>query len=512
MTATAYIWLAEIGLTRPNGAAETLYICDGGLPPFSGDDADRAYQIYRQRLAGPPSWSVGVSADLTRLAGDVAGGELVILNGDGAYSYVSGCAVGGVIVKRGYEGLPWAAWTAVVSGKGGVAKASLSGRQAGRVSIPIGDLRDAMADPVDSAVYGGGNVGAVGYDGTSDDIKGAGLPLCLGRPRNVAPVAVNAVSRAFQYDAGPAGGGNALFDRGDAANMTLLATGSSAAFDAASPGATQWIDDPSRGLLRLGGALGGDLTLDPIGRSAAGLTAGTAARWLATRRGVGSIGADLAAWAGPAIGAYWPQSPSYAEAVELMARSDGGWIVPDGLGRWRFGRLGDVPAPAAMIGEYRVMDIGVDDPDLAAPVWKVTVRGARNHAVASSSDAIGAASKSTAREAWLREEWRSAVAVNPAIKTIWGDAAREATIETALVNISDMEALAARLLAALGPRPDGTPKRSLAVTVEMTDALLALSPGQTVHLTYPREGIDDDMLLLGVSISDRNKIKLRLWG
>lgn len=112
----------------------------------------------------------------------------------------------------------------------------------------------------------------------------------------------------------------------------------------------------------------------------------------------------------------------------------------------------------------------------------------------------------------MREATRSAVAADPAVKTLWGDAAGDFTVNTALREIADMAALAARLLAAFGPRGDGDPKMSLAVTVKMTDALLALWPGQMVHLAYPREGIDADMMLLGVTILDRHRLKLRLWG
>jgi hypothetical protein len=513
MSDTLYIWLAEIGLTRPNGTAEMLYLCDGGLPPFSGDDPDRPNQVYAARLEGPPAYACGVSADLTRLTGDVAAGRLTLLNGDGAVSYLSGCPITRVAVKRGRVGLPWSAWTPVIDGRGGKATPTLSSKGAAAMAVPIYDLRGALSDYVDDRVYSGGNVGAVGVDGTVDDIKGQRLPLALGAPTGVPGVAVNTVSRAYQYDGGAAmGTAPALYDRGDAAALSLLATASSAAFDAATPSATQFIHDPARGLVRLGGAIGGGLTMDVAGRAAAGLTAATAARWLVGRRGMGVVGDSLTAWTAPDVGAWWPEAPRYDEALELMARSDGGWILPDGRGRWQFGRLGATAAPSALIGAFDVLDISLDDGDLAAPAWRVTVTGQVNHAPITSTDAMGAASRGTAREGWLRAATRSAAATDTAVKSLWGDEAGDFTIDTALSSIADMQALAERLLAAFGPRGDGEPKMSMSVTVKMTDVLLSLWPGQAVHLTYPREGIDADMLLLGVSILDRYRLKLRLWG
>lgn len=66
MTAAQYIWLAEIAYKRPSGVAETLYICDGGLPPFPHDDPDRPNQAYMARLSAPPAYGYGVSADEAR--------------------------------------------------------------------------------------------------------------------------------------------------------------------------------------------------------------------------------------------------------------------------------------------------------------------------------------------------------------------------------------------------------------------------------------------------------------
>ncbi|AWB06816.1 hypothetical protein A6A40_17340 (plasmid) [Azospirillum humicireducens] len=507
-------WIAEIGITRPNGTAETLFVTDTPIRPFPHNDPDRPNVVYRSRLAGPPSYSVGTHADLSRLAGDVGAGQLELLNGDGAVSYLSGCAIGTVHVRMGREGQYWREWSAVLTVRAEPPQPTLSARSAGKVTLPLYDLRASLDSDIVTRTYGGGNVGAVGYDGTPDAGKGDTVPLCIGRPLNVPGKAVNTVSRTWQIDDGPIGSAGTLYDRGDLANLTLVGTSTPAAFDAVALTATQYARDLSRGLVKLGGAIGGDLSMDPVGRTDAGETAATAIRWALTKRGAGSIGDTLASWAPSAtIGAWWPGAVRYRELVDLMARSEGAAVLPDALGRWQVARL-DVPsAPIDSIGEGQILDIGVDDQDLAVPVWQVTVKGRRNHLVLDRSRIAGAL-YDTDREVWLKEEWRKAVAKAEWVKARWGDDARAVEVDTALTHQSDMEALAARLLTLFGPRPDGTPRRSLFVVVPLTAARLGWQLGRTLHLSYPREGIADDMLLLGMqpAAPSRHLMRLRFFG
>ncbi|ALG75047.1 hypothetical protein VY88_26280 [Azospirillum thiophilum] len=507
-------WIAEIGLTRPNGTTETLYVSDTPILPFPPDDPDRPNQPYRSRLAGPPPYSVGTHADLSRLAGDVGAGSIDLLNGDGAVSYLAGCAMGAVHVRMGSEGQYWHQWTPVITGRAEAPQPTLSARSAGKVSLPLYDLRASLDSDVVTRTLGGTNAGAVGYDGTPDAGKGDTVPLCIGRPANVPGKAVNTVSRTWLLDDGPIGTPGALYDRGDAANLGYLGNMSPAFFDAATLSSTQYASDNSRGLVKLGGTIGGDLSMDPTGRTDAGETAASAIRWALTRRGIGTIGDTLAGWAPAAtIGAWWPGAVRYRELVDMMARSEGAAVLPDALGRWQVARL-DVPAgPIASIGEGQILDIGVDDQDLAVPAWQVTVKGRRNHLVLDRSRTAGIL-WDTDREVWLREEWRKAVAKADWVKARWGDDARSVEVETALTSQADMEALASRLLALFGPRASGEPRRSLWVVVEMTAARLGWPLGTTLHLGYPREGIADDMLLVGKQLASpsRHLMRLRFFG
>lgn len=511
---TELAWAAEITMTRPSGVVETTRVTDGAVPPFPHSDPDRPNAIFRQRLAGPPAYSVGVSADVSRLAGDVGGGVLALLNGAAEYSWMAGCAPGTVEVRRGRPGAPWAEWAPVLVGRAEAPRPTLSATEAGRVEVPVFDRRALLNTDVETRVYGGTNSGTSGYDGTPEAGKGDTVPLCIGRPLHVPGTAVNTVGLAWQYDAGPAGGMAQLYDRGDEANVALVATGNPDAFDAAGLTATQYVSDPSRGLLRMGGALGGELGIDPIGRVGAGSTAPEAVRWLLSRRSVGSIGDSLAAWTSVAeIGAWWGGAVTYREVLELMARSEGAAVLPDALGRWQVARL-DVPgAPVDSIADHEVMDIAVDDPDLAVPVGKVTVLGQRNHLLLA-RDRQAQELRNTDRGRWLAEEFRRAVAVAPAVNERYGDNARKVEIVTALTRTADMEALANRLLVALGPRPDGTPRQSLAVTIPMSAVRLSWRLCRTIHLRYLREGIDNPFLLLGMAIAtpERHLMRVRLFG
>jgi hypothetical protein len=402
-------------------------------------------------------------------------------------------------------------------GRGEAAQPSLSRQQARRITLDIYDLRGALDDLVEARTYGGTNAGATGYDGTPEAGRGNGVPLCLGAPPNVPAIPVNSISRTWQWDAGPADGMTAFWDGGAAAGMGFMASGSGAGFDGVALTATQYALDAPRGLIKLGGTLGNEITFTPRGRrDAAGAyiaTAPHAIRWLLGKRGAGTIGASLSAWANAApVGAWWPAAPSYREAIELMQRSAGGVAVPDALGAWQAVVI-DVPGvPALTITEGQVFDIGVDDPALAIPTWQVTVKGRRNHqTLARSSQATSV--RDTDRGAWLADEWRQAVASSASTRSRWPDA-RPVEIETALTVQSDMDALAARMLAVLGPRADNTPRRSLWITVEATAARLALPLGKTVLLDYPPEGMADPLVYIGYKLASprRHLMTMRLFG
>lgn len=511
MTDPLTVTVAELTVTRPNGTVETILLGDGPLLPLPGDDPDWPHAAVRQRLAGPPSYAVGLSADPSRLAGDVGAGELVVLNGDRAYSWLSGCAPGRLRVRRGVEGQWWSQMTPVLDGRAGVPRVAIGGQQAGRVTVPVWDLRGALDGDVVTRKYLGTNTDHTGYEG-GEDLKDATAPLCLGRPLHVPGAAVNPSGRAWAWHAEASRAGVTLYDRGSPAVLSAVPHAGGSEFDALALSSTQYAEDAARSLLRLGGALGGELGIDPLGPAGTD-TAPDAVRWLLARAGAGTAGATLTGWSSTAgVGAWWSGAVSHRAAVELMARSEGATVLPDALGRWQVAALG-LSDPVGTITEGMVLDLAIDDADLAAPVWEVTVKGRRNHQPLT-RDRQAADVRETDRGAFLREEWRREVARHQPTKDRWGDAARPVEIDTALTSTTDMAALAARLLTALGVRPDGEPRRSLALVVPMTAAALSWPLGCTLHLSYPPEGIDDPMQLLGIHYASpsRMTMRVRLFG
>ncbi|NYZ18013.1 hypothetical protein HL658_36215 [Azospirillum sp. RWY-5-1] len=511
MTDARTVTVAELTVTRPSGTVETILLGDGPLLPLPGDDPDWPHAAVRQRLAGPPSYAVGLSADPSRLAGDVGAGELVILNGDRAYSWLAGCAPGRLRVRRSVEGQRWQDMTPVLDGRAGLPRPAIGGQQAGRMTVPIWDLRAALDTDVVTRKYLGTNTDHTGYEG-GDALKDATAPLCLGRPLHVPGVAVNEAGRAWAWHAEAARAGAALYDRGSPAVLSAVPHAGGTAFDGLSLTATQYAEDAARSLLRLGGALGGELGIDPLGPAGTD-TAPDAVRWLLSRAAAGTIGATLTGWTSAAgVGAWWSGAVTHRAALELMARSAGASVLPDALGRWQVAALG-LTDPVGAITEGMVLDLAIDDADLAAPVWEVTVKGRRNHLVLA-RDRQAADVRETDRGAWLREEWRREVARHQPTKDRFGDAARVAEVQTALTSTTAMAALAARLLTALGVRADGEPRRSLALVVPMTAAALSWPLGATLHVSYPPDGIDDDMQLMGVHYASpsRTTMRVRLFG
>ncbi|MBP2301313.1 hypothetical protein [Azospirillum picis] len=516
-------WIAEFDYQRPSGVAETLHLSRGAVRPMPASDPDRPNQKYRNRLVEVPSYQTRALSDPSTLGGSIGTGNLTVSNADGALSYLRDCRPVAVRVWRGVSGRPLVAWRQIAAARPGPLRWEIgSGDQAGRVSIPILDARADLEDAILDATYAGTNSGATGYEGEVGGIKGQTKPIALGdlTDAHVPGVWVNQPASVAQLhdgaDAGPMAAVTAIWDRGGNAQLTALSDRTGSAFDTAALTSTQYVTDLVRGYCRIGGTLGAQPTFGLRGAAAAGDTAPSILRWLLTRRGHGTrIGASLAAWAAPAkVGVWLEQPSSYREAWDPIAASAAAWVLPDATGQWQVGTLAaPLGAPVLSLSERKIKELSVADATIAQPVWKVTVRWGRIYRTFARND-LAAVVIGTAAETRLAEEWRSAVAKSQAVKTLWGDQAREITIDTALRSEADAEALAAQLLALFGPRPDGSPRQLLRVATEMTDPLLDLAHGQEVALSYPLEGLTGSWAVWGKrpAAPDDHLIELELFG
>jgi hypothetical protein len=503
-------------LLSPNGTVERHVLTDAPIRPFPATDPDLPNKKGLNRIVELPSWSEDIYADPAKMSGAVGAGSVTLANGDQALSYWSGYAFQTIEWRRGVEGQPWAQWDRVAAGRAEPPAWTLSDQQPSRLQITLIDLRDDLTDDAQSRVYEGDNSGSSGIQG-GEDAAGRLVPLALGdlSRANIAPFQVNGSTRIFQFHDGAAGGVPRLYDRGGLASFAAVGD-VGGGIETASLTSGQFCTDLARGLFRLGGATGGDVTVDALGAVGAGDTGPTLLSWLLRRRygelvamggGFGALAAGAAT-----LGVYLTDAVSYRDLFDLICRSDRLWCLPDAFGVWQIGRLSPPSAPMATINDNAVVRIAPDDAEAAMPVWDVEVKWGRNYSVLA-RQGMASAVWDTDREAFLKQEWRVARDQRAAVKARWSNA-RKLSFDTALTSAAAAAALVAALHDLFGPRPDGTPRLSLRVAVEMTPAHLAVPLGETVRLIYPSDGIDQPMLVMGRRIASpaRHLMWWRLFG
>lgn len=159
-----------------------------------------------------------------------------------------------------------------------------------------------------------------------------------------------------------------------------------------------------------------------------------------------------------------------------------------------------------IIGEVRPQR-AADDPR-GIPVWRVNLNYAPNNTVMSATDLAGVALAD--RERWTKP-YLTVTSEDSSVKTQW-PRARELNVDTCLINQSDAQAEADRLLALFKVR-----RQILQITLPdmVVNAVSTLDLGVVVNVTYPRFGLDagKKFRVLGI-VPDfaSGTVDLTLWG
>lgn len=313
---------------------------------------------------------------------------------------------------------------------------------------------DRLADldrPLQTARYGGTTTaGGQGADGTPD-LKDTSKPRIYGRKPNVLPLDVNPFNLIRQvsdkactsiavYD-----GGLALTNAGNYATVSALMSASLAA--------GQYATALSLGLIRLGGTPASVVTADVV--ATGGASAAEIAKQMMLDAGFALTELDSASFDalkaknGAACGISVGGDETVLSAVTRVLRSVGGWIVPDGTGVFSVGRL-ELPtnAPTAAFQEWQcrgqIERLAPNDSNRGVPAYRIVVRYGQLGRVQGDNEIAGAVS--AARRSALSLEWRQAAAESATVKARYLQA-QEMTFDTCLVNASDAQAEANRLLA-----------------------------------------------------------------
>jgi hypothetical protein len=160
-----------------------------------------------------------------------------------------------VTLRAGNEGQAWP-WATVMVGRVVSFRSSK-----GALAITVEVDQEPFEAKVPTALY----AGTTGIEGGAD-LKGKVKPLCLGTPRNVEPILINAVDNVYQLSAGgPLTLVETLYERGSAFPVSSGDYANYNALVAATIANGRWATCLAQGLIRLGAPAAGIITADVRG-------------------------------------------------------------------------------------------------------------------------------------------------------------------------------------------------------------------------------------------------------
>lgn len=494
------------------GTLQTFYLANDRFRTRQTDSP--ANEFFSERLSDPGNISITAFGDGRTGGGTrLSLGEIKIDNPDGDLDGWLDYGFDGrrVVIRRGTPGAYPDDFETLYTGTADTI--TVDGKA---VSVRLRDLQLVFAVPILTARYGGTNVLPNGIDGTEDDLAGRAKPRLYGRVFNVSPPCVNTSKLVYQISDQAIASVSGVYDRG-AALVFGTDRADSGALLGTAPGAGEYDTCLAEGLIRLGSAPAGEVTVDAAaGASAVDRTAASILSTIALAAGVDpadisdedrtALAADAPAELGIWISG---ESDTYARVMDQIAASVGAYYAFDATGVLRMGRL-TAPAgdPVLALEEYDCLSLerrAAKDGDI--PAWAVTVRHSRVW-TPQTGDLAGTVTQ--ARRTFLASEYRAQRAEDVAVKTKHL-LAREISVDTLFVETADASNEASRLLALHSTRRD-----FFEVAVHL-DSLSGASPWlmDVVQLTHPRFGLSGGRLFRVLGIRPelaRKRFVFTLWG
>lgn len=525
----ALIWLAEI--TAGTAGSPTQTVLRVSSAPY-GYNHPSAAGIYLPAIKQAANIRRQIVADgRTFGSSQPSYGELVLDNVNGAYDeYLDfGYGFDGKLLL-GDHLADYSTFVTVIAGKIEQAVGDLN-----EIVFRFRDRQIELDREFSPSVYLGTNSGIVGLEGLAGDIKGQNKIRTFGINQQVSPDPLNTSDQVFGVNHTKAGAITAIssFDavRVNGSAWTFHADYADAAAlqAAAPPGQGHYSTALSVGLIRMGGSIGGQVTVD-VTESATAATnrLPSIVNRLLLDAGVASgdiVAADitqLATDAGYDAGLVI-KAESYRQALDMLAASYGGWYAPNRLGQYNVKQIkSPTGTPAATFrrfiypevaaaGDYKIEAlerIVSNDDGRGVPAWKITVNYLKMWTV---QEATGiAAAVSEANRAKFSREYRSVTAEDAGVKDQFPEAI-ELSFDTVLINEADAQALANHMLTLYGV------KRNLyRLTASYGVSLAsAIDLGDVVKIYYPRFGLTNGQLfnIHGILYDARAKtVELECWG
>lgn len=445
-------------------------------------------------------------------------GELVLKNEDGALDWLKTVAVDGRDLVVRYGDNPTvaypAAYATLFTGTMEEIEFTLDA-----VKVRLRDRQVITLSPLQDVLFAGDNVLPDGVEGLASDLQGKPKPVLRGGCFNVTPVDVNTSKLIRQASHDPIRDVAAVYDSGALlARNTGTAYASQVEIEASAPGEGEYQVWKDGGMIRLGSAPIGQLTMDVIeGTTPADRTAAAMYRRCLEDAGVSPSAisaADCAALDAAnraTLGLYYTQEITLQQVLDDICRSVGAWWGTDKDGLWRIKRL-EAPSGSPSLaltvvdivgGSLRRVPLSSD----GIPVHRVTVAAVENYTPQTSGLA---GNVSAARRARLAQRWQDAVAVDEAIAAEFL-LSPELRVESKLSCLGAAQVEADRLLALHGVRRD-----CFEFTVIATAAMLAaIDLGVVLSLTYDRFGLDAGPLFVVIGYQldpSAGTIDVTVWG
>lgn len=421
-----------------------------------------AHTAFEPALEDPGTIGVHVFADgATGGKTELESGEIVLKNQDGQFDDWLNHGFDGrlVVIRKGPDtggAYPGDFPAVFVGTSAGV------DTQGNNLIVKLRDRQYVFDQQVLTKVYGGTNVLPNGVDGTANDIKGRTVPKTFGKVFNIEPPCVNTSKLVFQVNDGPVFDIPAVYDRGkqltkgtDYASSALLLAAT------LTSGTGAYATCLAEGYFRLPDAPAGQITSDVTqGNGAGDRTAGQILRQLAVLAGLTSIEieggsiSDLDAANSAEMGVYINGEDRFADIMDTVAQSVGGWYGFDNTGLFRVGRI-EAPLLANSVLDISEWDLlGRPDRRFARddglPVYRVTTQFQKVWTV-QKNDFAGVVTQD--RRTLVGEEYRSVVNEDLSTKNKFA-LATTMTLPTLFVAAADASVEGARQLVLFKVRRD----------------------------------------------------------
>lgn len=513
-------YLVEITVYDPSIAStQTLYFSTHGFTSKPVDatpwGSARNSIHYEAKLKQPALMRRDVFSQGTTGGASTTGYGIIELINDGSLDYLADCGFSGrtFCVMLGDVSAALSTFSLVL--KGTMEQPSFDWSS---LSIRIRDRLAELDRPFQTNLYLGDNVNPSGLEGYPDDIKGTPKPRVYGKVFNVTPPQVNNVRLIYQVNDGALSSIDAVYDQG--VSLVAGATYSSQAdMESNAPMAGQFRAWLSGGYFRIGASPIGPVTADVTqGSTAAARTTAQILKNIAIDSGFitsGDINAtDVAAMDAAnasVIGIWINQGDNTKQVMDAVAASIGAWYGFDRNGKLRMAQL-SAPSgvPVATFTSQEIISLqrtATADTDRGVPAYQVKLSYGRNWTIQNSGLA---SSVSSARKAWLDEEYRKAIATDNSILAIHL-LAPSLEMQTLLTDESAASAESSRRLAIYKVRRDRINLRVRA----STDTVAQIDLGAIVSIQINRFGYNSGKLFRVIGLQPDlsiNAIDLTLWG